>query len=203
MQDKIELSIYKLYSQIRKLMIPFKEISNEVPRKAIILEVGCGHGVLSSLIARKKNNCNILGIDPSVNKIRMAKKLWCNYKNLKFVTGYIYSLKKQKFDVIIINDVLYLLPDKEKFNLIKKSRSMLSKKGILIVNESKKNIFIIIEEKIIINLFKITYTDYGKTYFCSENKYKSIFKKAKLKISSIYKPKTLLPYNHMLFITKK
>ena len=80
----IPYSVYRLYAQsrpsvriyakLRWMLCPFKEIEALIPKKANIVDVGCGFGLLANYIAVMSENREILGIDFSVRRIQVANK---------------------------------------------------------------------------------------------------------------------------------
>ncbi|WP_395054134.1 class I SAM-dependent methyltransferase [Flavobacterium sp.] len=75
--------------------------------KPSILDLGCGYGALNSYLETEKYG-SFLGIDLSSIAIQRAKN--ANYLNSEFLSADIHQFQpKQKFDIIIFNEVLYYL----------------------------------------------------------------------------------------------
>jgi len=94
--------------------------------KGKILDVGCGLGTTTDFLksAQKKN---YLGIDISTVAIKRALKKKAKFKSidfLKFKSG-------TKFDVIIFNEVLYYLDEKE---ALTHALKLLKKNGVVIIS---------------------------------------------------------------------
>ena len=193
------------YEFIRKLTCPFEKIEEFVPKEGKILEVGCGHGLFSKLVAQKSNNIIVTGIDPSVKKIEAAKRN-NNLKNLNFKVAYLEDIN-EKFDCITIIDVLYLLPDREKLKLLKNCRKNLNAGGRLILVENgygKELIFWIlkIQETIMIKLLRFTHSDFRELYFLDINNYRKLLINAGFEVEIEKNLKSIIPYLHVLFVTK-
>jgi trans-aconitate 2-methyltransferase len=77
-----------------------------------ILEVGCGIGTVSHLLAKIVDKGSVLGVDISPESIRQAEKLWAKYRNLSFETSDMTDFDKpgQAFDFIVFPDVLEHIP---------------------------------------------------------------------------------------------
>lgn len=198
-----------MYEFIRNLFCPFEEIEDFVPQEGLILDVGCGHGILARLMAKKSKERKILAIDPSSHKITVAKNK-NKYGNIKFKNIYLEDLQpKNKFDCLTIIDVLYLLPDKEKINVLKKAKSLLKKKGTLILKEVNTNprwmlTLSTLEEKIIINLLNYTHSDYRQTYISTPQKLKEFIKKSGFKLIKTKEFYGKIGYpSHIMFIAEK
>ena len=193
-----------IFEFIRQLTCDFNKIENFVPKKGTILDVGCGHGIFSKLLADTSEKRIVLGIDPSAAKISKALSNYRKTKKLTFKKAYIYEITNNKFDVITIIDVMYLLPEKEKLLMLVNTKRLLKKSGslILVIN-GKKPILIHkvlqIQEYIMTTLLKFTYTDFRKVYFEDRNKYIKLLDNAGFEVIQEEYIKSFLPYPHVLF----
>jgi 2-polyprenyl-3-methyl-5-hydroxy-6-metoxy-1,4-benzoquinol methylase len=212
LSEQISNNIYALHSNmifefIRKLTCNFDEIEKYVPKKGYILDVGCGHGIFSKLLVDRSDKRSILGIDPSSLKISLAKKNLGKVPGLKFQKIHLEKIR-QKFDSVVVVDVIYLFPNKEKIKFIRVVKNKLKDNGklILVINGRKPKWMyqlLIIQERIMHKVLRITYSEYGKTYFESKEEAVDILKKAGLKIQKIVNIRSLLPYPHLLFVAAK
>lgn len=77
-----------------------------------ILEVGCGIGTVSHLLATQVPGGSVLAVDISPESIEKAKVLWKNQKNLVFEVSDMSDFEKkgEKFDFFIFPDVLEHIP---------------------------------------------------------------------------------------------
>ncbi len=83
-----------------------------------ILEIGCGEG--GNLKPFLDRGCLVTGIDLAANKIELARSCYSddpNQGNLTLICGDIYNLlpPEQKFDVILMRDVIEHIHNQEKF----------------------------------------------------------------------------------------
>ena len=110
----------------QKLISEFRFIGNES-----ILDLGCGDGVLTQMIADRVPNGNILGIDISEGMIRKAEEL--KQDNLGFQLLNISDIGfEDTFDIIISNATLHWVLGHKK--LIKNCHRALKKGGIIRFN---------------------------------------------------------------------
>jgi len=88
-------------------------IGKEIKGKRV-LDVGCGDGVLSYLLAKK--GANVIGIDSSEEAIRFAKERCRDLSNLNFQVASAYELpfSKDNFDYVISSEVIEHLKYPEK-----------------------------------------------------------------------------------------
>ncbi len=94
----------------------------------IILDLGCGDGVLTEQLSRLVPNGKVIGIDASVGMINTAKKL--EKDNLTFICMDINSMNfADHFDVIFSNAALHWIKDHKR--LLKNSFKALKGNGII------------------------------------------------------------------------
>lgn len=198
-----------LFESIRTLMCPFDKIEPYVPAKGQILDVGCGHGTFPYLLAKQSRFRNITGIDPSKAKITLAKNNYKKIKNLQFNQKDIFQIKNKHFDSISIIDVLYLFPDSEKLRFLKQARSLLNKKGKLILKVNGKEpyflyLLVLLEEFLMVSLLKYTHSEYNsKLYFSDKYTYRKLLKQSgfKIEVEKRIRSKGFIPYPaHLLFV---
>jgi 2-polyprenyl-3-methyl-5-hydroxy-6-metoxy-1,4-benzoquinol methylase len=72
---------------------------------AISKDIGCGHGVLSSILAKKSRQRRVLGIDPSPHKIKIAKNN--DLPNLKFEKSYINEVVGSFGTIFVVDVFIY------------------------------------------------------------------------------------------------
>ncbi len=94
---------------------PFRAVVPFIPAKRVIVDLGCGFGILTQLLAQERSR-KIIAIDIAEKKLAVARQRLQNYHNVTVTKTW----SKIKADVVIIVDVLYLLSNKEKQKLLKK-----------------------------------------------------------------------------------
>ena len=108
---------YKILHKINPLRLEF--ILNNFDksiRKRNILDIGCGGGLISELLAKK--NANVTGIDENIYNIKQAKEhakmgsIKIDYKNQSLDT--FYKKNKKKYDLILCLEVLEHVDDVKK-----------------------------------------------------------------------------------------
>ena len=71
-----------------------------------ILDIGCGFGSLTGVLAETFPHAKVVGIDPGRESIALAKKTLKNFKNLYFAFGYSHVLGvKEQFDLVVLRMV--------------------------------------------------------------------------------------------------
>jgi len=127
-----------------------------------VLEIGCGIGTQTELLAKFLIGGTITAIDISPKSIEVAKKRLQSYKQVTFITGDIITLEfqpKNKFDVVVLPDVIEHIPLESHDKLFSKLRSLLKDDGFIIIHipnpnylawctENKKELLQVIDQPI-------------------------------------------------------
>ncbi len=96
-----------------------------------IIDIGCGPGNSTNILAQKFPSAYVLGVDNSPNMIEAAKK---DYPNLDFVTCDVskeLSMINNHFDIIFSNACIQWVPDHKQ--LLNELMSLLNPGGMLAV----------------------------------------------------------------------
>ncbi|MFX0043591.1 MAG: class I SAM-dependent methyltransferase [Candidatus Hodarchaeota archaeon] len=122
----------------------YEDFCNRIQNKAMILEVGCGYGYNLINWAKKYRKAQFIGIDIDpiglVNTRKLIEKKNWNDRVKIYETSINDFTRniKEKFDLIILNQVLHEMNTDENYrrNVFKKLDSLLKDDGILLVGES-------------------------------------------------------------------
>jgi 2-polyprenyl-6-hydroxyphenyl methylase/3-demethylubiquinone-9 3-methyltransferase len=99
-----------------------------------VLDVGCGGGILTELVAKENRNFNVLGIDISKRSIETAAKhaKENNVTNVSYKYGSVYDIPvdSSSMDIIIMSDVLEHFLDLNK--VMSEVKRVLRPGGILV-----------------------------------------------------------------------
>ncbi|MFZ3301099.1 MAG: class I SAM-dependent methyltransferase [Microgenomates group bacterium] len=96
----------------------------------LMLEVGCGTGEYTKLIASRFPKSKIIGIDISPDILKIAKNKCSKFKNVKFYTKSAYDMKfkNKSFDIVF---GFYILHHLDSTKLSTEVHRVLKKKGLL------------------------------------------------------------------------
>lgn len=138
----------------------------------IILDLGCGDGVLTQQLAERVPKGKVIGIDASINMIQTAKKCWRS--NLEFIHMDINVINfYEKFDVIFSNAALHWVKDHER--LLKKAFAALKLGGVILWDFAGKgncsNFFEVVRCKMNDNEFKEFFCDFEWPWFMPSKSY--------------------------------
>jgi 2-polyprenyl-3-methyl-5-hydroxy-6-metoxy-1,4-benzoquinol methylase len=121
---------FNRYSDIKRLNFITDTLKDKLPKGSVVLDVGCGNGVISRSLGEL--NYNVLGIDVSEKAIEKANQL----NSLPNVSFKVLSAEQlvaegKKYDAVICSEVLEHLHNPE--TLLKTLYQSLSDNGFLIV----------------------------------------------------------------------
>lgn len=101
-----------------------------------ILELGCGIGVITSLMSTLVPQGSVTACDISEKSIEIARRNVLNQQNIKFLASDIQSLSLlgEKFDFITLFDVLEHIPEEEHEKVFTVISSYMHEDSVLLVN---------------------------------------------------------------------
>lgn len=195
----------RLFVKIRHLLCPLERIEMLVPREGKVLDVGCGHGLFTMLMALHAPARLVWGVDPSSAKIQVAKRAAASLPNVRYQVGYAEDVQGRGFDAITIIDVLYLLPPEKKEALLRRCAQLLRKGGRLILktNDTQpqwKYLIAYGQEKLMTTL-GLTMGQ-GGLYFYSADENRRLLEKVGFGVR-VTDLNSHLPYPHIAFCGEK
>lgn len=103
----------------RHISIIDKLVQSGLKSNHNVLEVGCGIGTVSQLIAKKTPKGKVFAVDISEKSVEKAKFLWKQFSNLSFEVSDMSDFTKsgQTFDYFVFPDVLEHIPIEQHSNL--------------------------------------------------------------------------------------
>lgn len=124
----------------------------------VILDVGCGSGILCSLIARTNSLINVIGVDGNAKAISFCKTKWKNFENLNFIQGRIDDLRfleSNSIDRIAFLEVIEHITKAQSVDVLSEFYRVLRNDGILVISTpNRKSLWPLIE--FFLDLFKLT-----------------------------------------------
>jgi trans-aconitate 2-methyltransferase len=115
----------------------FNELGNlGLSAGSSVLELGCGIGVMTSLIAGVAQNGFIEAVDISPESIAEAKKRIKRQAKINFVIADLkcYTSSRSNFDLITLMDVLEHIPEEEHEELFKKISKLMHNDSVLFIS---------------------------------------------------------------------
>ncbi|KEO72375.1 class I SAM-dependent methyltransferase [Anditalea andensis] len=120
----------------RHLHILDKLIAAGLKRHHHVLEVGCGIGTVSHLMAIKAKKGSVLAVDISPESIEKAKILWKKHKNLTFKVSDMQDFNEEgrKFDFFVFPDVLEHIPVEQHYKLFETVKKHAHTDAVIFIN---------------------------------------------------------------------
>lgn len=129
----------KIYFHLRLLMLPIRDIHENLPKKGKILDLGCGNGGLSLALVKLSKQRQLIGWDLDRSRIRDAIKTSSQNKSISFDIKNITTSRVPRISGAVASDFLHHLPRKAQEALIKKVYLSLGKSGVLIIKETDQD----------------------------------------------------------------
>ncbi len=100
-----------------------------------VLEVGCGIGTVTKLLAKYLSNGSVVAVDISPKSIEIATKTLLNFKNVECqVVDLTEDDFEGEFDAVVLPDVLEHIPIEKHSKLFEKLASLLTSNGVIFIN---------------------------------------------------------------------
>ena len=145
---KIPKKIYQLYTgfnykiriyvKLRWKLCPFELISDFLPLEGVIVDTGCGYGLLANYLSFQSSVRHVIGIDNSLDRLAIAQATINQRKNIKFIQKDIKDLNLDQCQAVVMSDFLHHLPIKVSRDLLNKVFNRLTSGGKLVIQEVDK-----------------------------------------------------------------
>jgi 2-polyprenyl-6-hydroxyphenyl methylase/3-demethylubiquinone-9 3-methyltransferase len=155
------------YLRIRWAICPFDRILPFVPGEGRLLDVGCGAGLWLTYLALEKPRLILHGVDTDPRKLALAATSGAGTPELRRATA--SDLPERTFDCVTILDVLCLMSDELKAEVLRACYGALRPGGTIVVKDADtsprwKYAPAAIEEAIAVHVMKLTH---GRPHFQS------------------------------------
>lgn len=145
MLGKIPEELFALYSDLGEAIVwhvilrwqlcPFAEVAKYVPTKGTVIDVGCGYGLLTNLLALTSPERHVIGVDLSLKRIRVAQKTINNRNNIEFWLKDIENLPLPECAAMVMTDFLHHIPYQQQEKLLISWHQKLTRGGSLLIEE--------------------------------------------------------------------
>ncbi|HET9053920.1 MAG TPA: methyltransferase domain-containing protein, partial [Cyclobacteriaceae bacterium] len=123
---KIKLSLEDNYTVFNTL----------VPANATVLDLGCGYGFLSYMLSFTSAQRQITGIDYDEDKILTAQHCYSKTDRVNFICADITTIALNRYDVIILSDVLHYLQPPQQAEVLQKAFMAMNPGGKIILRDA-------------------------------------------------------------------
>jgi 2-polyprenyl-3-methyl-5-hydroxy-6-metoxy-1,4-benzoquinol methylase len=132
----------RFHVRARAFSAPLEAVASRVPAGGTVAEVGCGHGLLSALLALADPSRTVHGVDPDPRKVMWASQGPGRLPNVQLEVGTVESLAAAhpgQLDAAVVCDVLYLLPEEKWPEFLRTVRGLLRPGGRFLLKEAEGN----------------------------------------------------------------
>lgn len=188
----------KVYTSLRLLILPIKKIDEIVPKSGTITDYGCGFGIVSCYLGLSSKNRKIIGIELNAERIKKARLIGKDIKNIKFEVRDASKIRIKKSDVHLLVDVVHHIPYDNQVFLLNSIIKSIRKNDLIIIKDIDKKPFLkylwnYMHDKI------MTLND--KIYFRNHEWFESFFRERKMKTEIIRCDNFF--YSHFIIIARK
>lgn len=133
--------VLEWYLRIKiKLEKNYEPFHSLLPLKGTILDLGCGYGFLCYMLQFLSRERTIIGVDYDEEKIETANYGYLKTSRLQFHYADVTQFALEKYDAIIISDVLHYLKPEAQEGLLKRCFEALNPGGKLIIRDGNSDL---------------------------------------------------------------
>jgi 2-polyprenyl-6-hydroxyphenyl methylase/3-demethylubiquinone-9 3-methyltransferase len=122
----------RLFVRARAFLSDLAVLERHAPLTGKVLDLGCGHGLVSNLLALGNPGREVTGIDIAEEKIEAARRTVGVRGNVQFFVADATTFDGGPYVAITVADVFYLIPPEEQRALLASCARMLAPDGVLI-----------------------------------------------------------------------
>lgn len=117
----------------------YDELDRLLPRRGMIVDVGCGYGQMSFLLAQRAAERQLLGVDYDEEKIALATHSFLCNDRTRFVCADVTTFDLPMADAFVINDMLHYVTPQEQERIMARCADRLVPGGVIVVREGDRS----------------------------------------------------------------
>lgn len=126
----------RLFIRGRALLADLEAVEERVPREGLILDLGCGRGLLANLLLEASPQRVVVGLDPDPRRIAVARLT--ERPGLSFQVGDARGADLPACDAAVLMDVLYLLSEEDQLQVLARAAAALRPGGRIVVHAQER-----------------------------------------------------------------
>jgi len=123
------------YVRLRPYILPVDAIDRCLPQQGLILDVGCGYGVLTNMLAMRAPGRFLVGLDADAERIAIAQGTVGNRPNVAFLVADALHVPSRGYDGIVLTDFLHHLPIEAQNDFLRQASRKLNPGGVMAIRE--------------------------------------------------------------------
>lgn len=129
--------VLEWYTRIKtRLEDDFTVYEALVPKRGTVVDIGCGYGYLSHILAWTSADRRVIGIDHDAEKINVAQQTPTRTPNLAFEVRDLRTAEVPEADAYVMIDVLHYFTEKDQRAILLKCLGRLRPGGLLLVRDA-------------------------------------------------------------------
>lgn len=116
----------------------FLTLDAVVPRRAHVLDLGCGYGMATHWLATFTDTRTFWGVDYDEDKIRVAQRSAPNHPRIEFTHGDLLTGEYPPCDAVLLLDVLHYWTAEKQLAILTKARQALRSGGRLVLRDGAR-----------------------------------------------------------------
>lgn len=166
--------VIEWYMRVKmKLEDNYEFFNSLIPGDSSIVDLGCGYGFLSHMLALCSAERDVIGVDYDKDKISVAKNVLIPGTNIRFEHSDTSEYVLPYSDVFIMNDMLHYMPEEKQVELIVGCMSRLNDGGMIIIRDANKDLagrhFYTRISEILSTGIRFNKTKYDRMFFVSRS----------------------------------
>ncbi|MEO8359704.1 MAG: class I SAM-dependent methyltransferase [Vicinamibacteria bacterium] len=125
----------RLHTRLRAWSAPLGAVVDALPLSGSLLDIGCGHGLVSNEAWLRGDHLRVLGVDLSETKIASARASVGDRADIEFRHARLEEVPETGFDAVALIDVLYLVPESQWDGFLRICLQKLRAGGLFVLKE--------------------------------------------------------------------
>jgi trans-aconitate methyltransferase len=110
-----------------------------LPERGLIVDLGCGYGIISHLVSSAHSDRSVIGVDMSSRRIEVAKSGVNHSNSIEFRAADVREFQIPRCSAVVMIDILYMLTFQEQERLLSRCYEKLCDNGVVVIKDNCKS----------------------------------------------------------------